>query len=242
VRAAACAWTLVVVAPCVSAGASPRPAIDADHVSYGGERRAQMAAYSNRHYGQREWRLTDPDAIVLHFTATDSYDSVWSTFNSNAPNRGELPGVCSHYVVKQSGTISELVPPRIRCRHAIGLNHRSLGIEMVQETGRGPHWADQQILHRHPQIRSALRLVAWLQDRYAIRTADVIGHAMANDSPYFKDLQGWVNDHTDWLERDVREFRQRLRAHARRTGELRYRSGTSSRSRDQISRSLYAPR
>jgi hypothetical protein len=41
----------------------------------------------------------------------------------------------------------------------------------------------------------------------------VIGHAMANESPYFKDLQGWRNDHTDWLKRDVREFRQRLRRH-----------------------------
>ena len=32
---------------------------------------------------------------------------------------------------------------------------------------------------------------------------DVIGHAMANHSPYFKDLEGWRNDHTDWLRRDV---------------------------------------
>ena len=173
-----------------------------------------MAAYSQRHYGQREWRLTDPDVIVLHFTATDSYESAWNTFNSNAPNRGELPGVCSHYVIKQSGTIAELVPPRIRCRHAIGLNHRSLGIEMVQATGPSSHWADQQILHRHPQVHSALRLVAWLQDRYGIATRNVIGHAMANESPFFKDLEGWTNDHTDWIKQDVRDFRQRLRRHA----------------------------
>ena len=177
-----------------------------------------MAAYSRRHYGEREWRLGRHDTIVLHFTATDSYPATWNTFESNAPNRGELPGVCAHYVVKQSGTIAELVAPRIRCRHAIGLNHRSIGIEMVQAAGRGSHWADQQILHRHPQIRSALRLVAWLQDRYEIRTGDVIGHAMANDSRFFKDLQGWRNDHTDWLERDVREFRERLRRHEQRAG------------------------
>ena len=31
----------------------------------------------------------------------------------------------------------------------------------------------------------------------------MIGHAMANHSPYFKDLEGWRNDHTDWLRRDV---------------------------------------
>ena len=33
----------------------------------------------------------------------------------------------------------------------------------------------------------------------------MIGHAMANHSPYFKDLEGWRNDHTDWLRRDVLE-------------------------------------
>lgn len=188
-----------------------KPPIREDHISYGDQRRAQMARYSKRHYGDREWRLEDRDVIVLHFTATDSYAATYSTFDANAPNLGELPGVCAHYVVEQDGTIDELVPPRIRCRHAIGLNHRSIGIEIVQATGRGPHWADRQILERRPQARAALRLVAWLQGRFAIRTGDVIGHSMANDSPYFKDLTGWRNDHSDWLKRDVKTFRHRLR-------------------------------
>lgn len=192
-----------------------KPTIEADHIAYGDQRREQMAGYSRRHYGDQRWRLRDPDAIVLHFTGGPSYESAWSTFDSNAPNLGESPGVCAHYVIKQSGTIAELVAPRIRCRHAIGLNHRSIGIEMVQETGPGAAWADQQILDRRRQVGSALRLVRWLQARYSIATGDVIGHSMANDSPYFKDLQGWRNDHSDWLKPDVREFRQRLRRNER---------------------------
>jgi len=212
VRSCACLWAVATIAlVAASQAAAPKPEVVEDPISYGGERRDQMAGYSRRHYGEREWRLRDPDAIVLHFTAGPSYASAWNAFDSNAPNLGESPGVCAHYVVKQSGTIAELVPPRIRCRHTIGLNHRSIGIEMVQEAGRGSHWADQQILDRKPQIRAALRLVRWLQGRYAIATGDVIGHAMANDSPYFKDLQGWRNDHTDWLKRDVKVFRKRLR-------------------------------
>jgi N-acetyl-anhydromuramyl-L-alanine amidase AmpD len=194
-----------------AAAASAKPRIHEDPISYGAHRRAEMAAYSQRHYGDREYRLTNPQVIVLHFTGTDSYASVWSTFDSNAPNMGELPGVCSHYVIEQDGTINELVPPRIRCRHTIGLNYTAIGIEMVQSTGQGSHWADQQILARRPQIRAALRLVRWLQSRYAIPTGEVIGHAMANDDPHFKDHEGWVNDHTDWLKRDVKEFRHRLR-------------------------------
>jgi N-acetyl-anhydromuramyl-L-alanine amidase AmpD len=203
--ATAHAWPGVTV----RAGAS-KPAITQDPVSFGGDRKAQTARYSDRHYGEREWRLTGPKVIVLHFTASDSYSSVWSTFESNAPNLGESPGVCAHYVIEQNGTIDELVPPRIRCRHTIGLNHRSIGIEMVQSTGPGAHWADQQILDRRRQVGAALRLVRWLQNRYEIPKNQVIGHSMANDNRYFEDLKGWTNDHTDWLKRDVREFRRRL--------------------------------
>ena len=64
--------------------------------------------------------------------------------------------------------------------------------------------------NRKRQSNAAVRLVRWLQGRYGIATRDVIGHSMANDSRYFKDLQGWRNDHSDWLKRDVREFRRRL--------------------------------
>lgn len=187
-----------------------KPQIKADPISFGDVRKRQMASYSERHYGDHEWRLTDHRVIVLHFTASDSYDSVWNTFESNAPNVGEKPGVCAHYVIEQNGTIDELVPPRIRCRHTIGLNHRAIGIEMVQAAESSSHLADQEILDRRPQIGAALRLVRWLQDRYSIPKSEVIGHAMANDDPYFKDLEGWRNDHTDWLKRDVKEFRRRL--------------------------------
>jgi N-acetylmuramoyl-L-alanine amidase len=205
-------WSIVTMAALVAAsGASAKPRIHEDPISYGAHRRAEMAAYSHRHYGDREYRLIDPEVIVLHFTATDSYSAVWSTFDSNALNMGESPGVCSHYVIEQDGTINELVPPRLRCRHTIGLNYTAIGIEMVQATGQGSHWADQQILARGPQIRAALSLVRWLQSRYGVPTGEVIGHAMANDDPNFVDREGWVNDHTDWLKRDVREFRHRLR-------------------------------
>jgi N-acetyl-anhydromuramyl-L-alanine amidase AmpD len=189
---------------------APKPAIKSDPIAYGDDRKGQMARYSQRHYGKREWRLTDPRVIVLHFTATDSYSAVWNTFNANTPSLGESPGVCSQFVIEQDGTIDKLVSLGVRCRHTIGLNHTSIGIEMVQATGQGSHWADQQILARRKQVGAALRLVRWLQDRYDIPSHEVIGHSMANDNRYFKDLEGWVNDHTDWLKRDVREFRSRL--------------------------------
>ena len=196
----------------VTRGAKPKPPpIDRDPIPYGHERKHEMAAYSKRHYGNREWRLRDPKVIVLHYTAGPTYSAAWNTFASNAPNMGELPGTCSHFIVAKGGQIHRTVKPTIRCRHAIGLNYTAIGVEMVQEAGSDSHWADSEILHRAPQIHRALRLVAWLKQRYAIKMRDIIGHAMANDSPYFKDLEGWRNDHTDWLRSDVKKFRHRLR-------------------------------
>jgi N-acetyl-anhydromuramyl-L-alanine amidase AmpD len=176
---------------------APQPAIVQDPVPYPTTRRRQMAAYSLRHYGFASHRLK-PKVIVLHFTANNSYRSTWNTFASNAPARGERPGTCAHYVIAKDGRISQLVPLGIRCRHAIGLNHVSIGIEFIQEVGKGPRWAAQQILKRPRQVKAGLRLVRWLQDRYGIAADDVVGHATANDHPRFRDLQGWRNDHADW--------------------------------------------
>ncbi len=205
---------LASATPTPSPSPSPsitRPPIVRDYIPYGSARRRQMAAYSLRHYGARTWRLR-PRVIVLHYTAGSTYAGARAVFAANAPNLGELPGVAAHFVVAKGGTIYQLVPLNVRVRHAIGLNHRALAIEMVQEGGSGPRWADAQILARKPQMRAALRLVRYLQARYGIRMRNVIGHAMANDSPYFRDRLGWRNDHTDWLAADVRVFRSRLKA------------------------------
>jgi len=189
----------------------PKPRITRDFIHYGPRRQAEMAAYARRHYGVSTDRV-HPRVIVLHFTDSGpgSYPGVHAEFDANQPNGGELPGVCAQFVVDQDGTIYQQVPLKLMCRHAIGLNDRAIGIEMIQQQGISSHWADQQILHRRPQIRSVLRLVRWLQARYDIATRNVIGHAMANDSPFFHDLEGWRNDHTDWQREDVLELRRRL--------------------------------
>jgi N-acetyl-anhydromuramyl-L-alanine amidase AmpD len=188
---------------------APQPTIVQSPIPYGPTRRRQMAAYSKRHYGTSTSVLR-PRVIVLHFTANNSYSATWNTFASNATNLGEKPGTCSQFVIEKNGRIHQLVPLNVRCRHTVGLNHVAIGIEMVQQTGQGARWADQQILHRPKQVKAALRLVRWLQARYRIKAADVIGHSMANHHRLFKDLEGWRNDHVDWQAADVRAFRRRL--------------------------------
>jgi hypothetical protein len=186
------------------------PPIVTDHVTFGAARKAETAAYAQRHYGTRTGRL-DPTMIVLHYTESDTYASARSLFEADLPNRGERPGTCAHYVVDQDGTIYELVPPTVMCRHAIGLNHRAIGIEFVQSSnGRDSRWAVQQVLRRKTQAAAGVALVEDLQRRFAIKDGDVIGHAMVNDAKGFRDLRGWRNDHTEWQQSEVARFRSML--------------------------------
>jgi len=187
------------------------PKIKWDPISYSKARKRQMANYSQRHYGQREWKLKQVKAIVLHYTAGPSYASAWSLFDSNTPNLGEKPGTCAQFVVDQDGTVYQLTRLSVRCRHTIGLNHISIGIEMVQPDLGDPNKTAKAILKRRKQSNAAVRLAAWLTDRYGVKLGNVIGHGMANDSPLFLDKEGWVNDHVDWLTPQVKDFRKRMK-------------------------------
>jgi N-acetyl-anhydromuramyl-L-alanine amidase AmpD len=191
--------------------AAPRPAagdvrIVPALIPYPATRQQEMAAYSLRHYGTASWQLT-PTMIVLHYTAGGTWTGARATFAADTVNMGELPGTCSHYLVDKDGTVYQLVPTSMRCRHTVGLNDQAIGVEMVQE---GSPSADRQILDRAAQVGAALALVRRLQAQFGIPTANVIGHAMANAAPQFHDLRGWRNDHTDWAAADVAEFRSRL--------------------------------
>ncbi len=197
--------------PSAAAGRTPpaRPSIKQHPIELSAARRAQMKAYSQRHYGDAS-NVLDPKVVVLHYTAGGTAQSTWNLFNSNQPNVGEKPGTVAHFIIDKDGTIQQLIPLNLRGRHTIGLNHVAIGIEFVQNAGSGDAWATSQILHRTAQIESGLALVRWLQYRFGIETKNVIGHGMANKSPFFKDLKGWTNDHGDWNRSAVAVFRGRL--------------------------------
>jgi len=182
-----------------------------DHIPFGPDRVLQTIDYDQRHYNYNSAEL-HPTIIVLHFTVSSTYSSAYNTFASNTPAPGpagtapETPGTCAHFVVDKDGTIYQLVPLNRVCRHAIGLNNQAIGIEMVEETS-----ADN-ILNRPAQITAVTKLVKVLQQAYGIDDVNVIGHAMANDAPTFKDLEGWKNDHGDWTSTQVDLVRRKLAA------------------------------
>jgi hypothetical protein len=208
---AASTTTRAAAAIPLAKGGVKKPKIKWDPISYSKARKRQMANYSKRHYGEREWKLKQVKAIVLHYTAGDSYRSAWSLFNANTPSLGEKPGTCAQFVVDQDGTVYQLTRLSVRCRHTIGLNHISIGIEMVQPDLGDPNKTAKAILRRKQQSNAAVRLASWLTERYGVKLDNVIGHGMANDSPLFLDKQGWVNDHVDWLTPQVKDFRKRMK-------------------------------
>jgi N-acetylmuramoyl-L-alanine amidase len=200
-----------------SSYAKLKPPITKKLIPFGNARKAQTADYGTHHYHQHTCWLTNPKVIVLHFTAGSNWLSAWNTFAANTaytstPGKPEKPGVSAHFIVRKDGVIIQAVPLSLRARHAIGMNWKAIGIEFVQEvpSGKNGHWADRQILARKKQIRAGLRLVRYLRARYRIKKANVIGHAMANDSPYFKDYTGAKNATDDWYAKEVRVFRARL--------------------------------
>jgi len=207
-----------VPAPAAATTASAlRPPITVKLIPFGDTRKAQMAAYSRRHYHQDTWRLSAPKAIVLHHTAGATWQPAWWTFADNSayasiPGQPEKPGVSAHFIIDKDGTIYQCVPLSVRARHAIGMNWKSIGIEFVQEprSGKDGHWMDRQILARTAQASAGLRLVRYLRARFGIRKSDVVGHATANGSPYFREYMGIKNAAGDWFAPEVRAFRARL--------------------------------
>jgi len=191
-------------------GPAPRPAITQDYIDFGAQRRAEMGAYSLAHYGSSDIHL-DPKVIVLHYTCGSTYENAHATFQSDAPNMGVKPGVVSQFVIDKDGTIYQQIPLQYEGRHTVGLNYAAFGIECVQECNGSDARVVSEIMHRTPQEKSLVALVRWLMYRYHISLSNVIGHGMANDSTYYRDLKGWKNDHTDWSSPEVMLLRAKLK-------------------------------
>jgi N-acetylmuramoyl-L-alanine amidase len=147
--------------------------------------------------------------IVLHLSVTDTARQVFDTFAPNHPDPelGELPNVCAHYVVAQNGRIYQLVSRRLMCRHTVGLNYASFGIEHVGRSETGV------FAHRR-QLRASLALVAWLKEHYGIRTRNVIGHNESLRSPYHRERVKALQHqtHGDFPRRFARRYRRLLKA------------------------------
>jgi N-acetylmuramoyl-L-alanine amidase len=110
-----------------------------------------------------------PNLVVLHHTSNDNVNRALATLTS--PERK----VSAHYLIGRDGKIFQLVDERARAWHAgvsywggqTDINSASIGIEL-DNTGFEPY--------PEAQIAALLILLADLKARYAIPTANFLGH------------------------------------------------------------------
>jgi N-acetylmuramoyl-L-alanine amidase len=189
----------------------PEPKIVWTPIPFGAKRKAEMVAYTRRHYGSfltPTWRLKNPRVIVIHYTEA-SYGSTFNTFANDVPDSElhELPATSAHFVIDSDGTIHQLVSLGTMARHTVGLNWTAIGIEHVG-------FSDAQVLGDRTQITASLHLVHWLRCRYRIAIKNVIGHNESLSSPYHReDVPSLrTQTHSDFNHHDMNTYRSRLGA------------------------------
>lgn len=188
------------------AAVPPPPAIVRHYIPYPARRKREMRAYARRHYGIDDYRLRAPKVIVEHVAVAGSTSAVFATFAPDVELH-ELPNVCAHYVVGADGSVVQMVPLSLMCRHTVGLNYTAIGIEHVG-------FRDADVLGNARELRASLQLTRWLRCRFAIAVKNVIGHNESLTSPYHRERVARLRrqTHGDWVHASMVRYRARLRA------------------------------
>jgi hypothetical protein len=124
-----------------------------------------IAEYSLRHYGEKEWRLV-PRCIILHYTAGKSFPK---NLVEGEDFAGERPALASHYILSDTQAW-EIIPPNVRCRAAYGINHRGISIEMIAADG-----ADL-IGNHQATLDQCVELVVGLIREFDIPISEIYSH------------------------------------------------------------------
>ncbi len=132
------------------------------------ERFRLTADYCRTHYGMESAELRAPEMIVVHYTA---FATLGESYRFFAPPRldrvsrrdikgGGAVNVSAHYLIDRDGTVLQLAPDNVVCRHTIGFNHAAIGIENVGRNARDLTEAQatataeliSRLVARHPSI------------------------------------------------------------------------------------------
>ena len=128
--------------------------------------------YTLKHYG-KICREIVPQAVVVHWTAFGTLESVWKYFYAEEmpDDEGRL-NVASQFMVDRDGTIWRLMPETNFARHAIGYNHCAIGIENV-----GGYNGQEDLTEE--QLAANVRLIKYLHAKYPT-IEYVFGHYQQN--------------------------------------------------------------
>ena len=147
--------------------------------------------YAELHYGMSITNIK-PQAIVIHWTAGDTWQSAYYTFYDDTRNDGTV-NVSSQFLVDRDGTIYQLMPDNKLARHVIGYNWCAIGIENVGGVNSVENLT-------YEQLKANVELIRYLRTKYsAIKY--IFGHyqqIIARESGlYIEHVQGYSSIKSD---------------------------------------------
>ena len=183
-----------------------KPVIVEKFVPWGENRERLTREYAELHYGMSITRI-EPQAVVVHWTAGDTWTSAFYTFYDDT--RGDGSGtvnVSSQFIVDRDGTIYQIMPDNYLARHVIGYNWCAIGIENV---GGVRNVEDLT----QAQLEANLELIRYLHAKYpAIKY--VFGHyqqTVARESGlYIEKVAGYYSIKEDPGKKFMSKLRDNL--------------------------------
>lgn len=121
------------------------------------EREALTREYAVLHYGKTETTII-PQAVVVHWTASNTFHSAYNHFFKPKSSDGEL-NVASHFIVDRDGIIYRLTSETALNKHIIGYNWCAIGIENVGGVNGNEDLTDEQ-------LKANISLIRYLKDKY----------------------------------------------------------------------------
>ncbi len=195
---------LLMMFPTLAAGASNAPEIVDMPIEQSDLRTSLAREYAETHYGRTEVTIV-PQAVVVHWTAADTWESTYNYFYSPERADGTL-NVASHFLVGRDGTIYRLTEETTLNRHAIGYNWCAIGIENV-----GGVDGEEDLTHE--QLVANIQLIRYLHEKYpTIRY--VFGHYQQDEAResglYIEHVEGYRSEKSDPGPYFMRELRENL--------------------------------
>ena len=141
----------------VSVYAATPPNIIDRPVIWTDERARLTEEYAEQHYGQAMTEIV-PQAVVVHWTAGDTWVSAYYHFYHASTSDGTL-NYSAHFIVDRDGTILRLLPETTMGRHIIGYNWCSIGIENVGGVDGAEDLTEAQ-------LTANIALIRYLHEKY----------------------------------------------------------------------------
>ena len=120
-------------------------------VEWNEQREALIREYSQTHYGMAITEIV-PQAVVVHWTAADTWQSTYYHFLAPSREDGTL-NVGSQFLVDRDGTVYRLMEETAFARHAIGYNWCAIGIENVGGVNNAEDLTQEQLIANVELIR-----------------------------------------------------------------------------------------